>query len=155
MSDINNSNNSNVNDKEPNLNQTNDEFTQKIFELELIIKEKEEIIFTLQSKIKEYSNNIDLLKIENEKLKSKIIIIEQEKKKNPFFNNDSLKMQKAQRFVVFKGIYNESLNGNAYKEYLDYDTFKLINNNSFNLFNDIQNEFINFTIIDFLDCLHK
>ena len=94
MSDINNSNNSNVNDKEPNLNQTNDEFTQKIIELELIIKEKEEIIFTLQSKIKEYSNNIDLLKIENEKLKSKIIIIEQEKKKNPFFNNDSLKMQK-------------------------------------------------------------
>ena len=45
MSDI---NNSNANDKEPNLSQNNDEFTQKIFELELLIKEKEEIIYTIQ-----------------------------------------------------------------------------------------------------------
>lgn len=132
-------NNSNANDKEPNLNQTNDEFTQKIFELELIIKEKEEIIYTLHSKIKEFSNNIDLLKIENEKLKSQIIIMQQKiKKKNLLLNNDTLKIQKTQRFIVFKGIYNESLNDNACKEYLDFDIFKLINNNSFNLFNDIK-----------------
>ena len=43
----NNSNNSDINVEEEEgekLNQSNDELTQKIFELELIIKEKEEII---------------------------------------------------------------------------------------------------------------
>ena len=64
------------------------------------------------------------------------------KKKNLFLNSDILKIQKTQRFIVFKGIYSKRVNDNTCKEYLDFDTFKLINNNSFNLFNDIQNEFI-------------
>ena len=142
MSELNNSNNS---EKEPNLNKTNDEFTQKIFELELIIKEKEEIIYTLHSKIKEFSMNFEQLKIENEKLKTQIKFIEKEIKKNkPFFNSNSLQMQQTQRFAVYKEIYNNSFNNNKDNDYLNFNTFKLINNdNSFNLYTEIQNEFIN------------
>ena len=142
MSELNNSNNS---EKEPNLNKTNDEFTQKIFELELIIKEKEEIIYTLHSKIKEFSMNFEQLKIENEKLKTQIKFIEKEINKNkPFFNSNSLQMQQTQRFAVYKEIYNNSFNNNKDNDYLNFNTFKLINNdNSFNLYTEIQNEFIN------------
>ena len=142
MSELNNSNNS---EKEPNLNKTNDEFTQKIFELELIIKEKEEIIYTLHSKIKEFSMNFEQLKIENEKLKTQIKFIEKEINKNkPFFNSNSLQMQQTQRFVIYKEIYNNSFNNNKDNDYLNFNTFKLINNdNSFNLYTEIQNEFIN------------
>ena len=142
MSELNNSNNS---EKEPNLNKTNDEFTQKIFELELIIKEKEEIIYTLHSKIKEFSMNFEQLKIENEKLKTQIKFIEKEIKKNkPFFNSNSLQMQQTQRFAVYKEIYNNSFNNNKDNDYLNFNTFKLINNdNSFNLYTEMQNEFIN------------
>ena len=142
MSELNNSNNS---EKEPNLNKTNDEFTQKIFELELIIKEKEEIIYTLHSKIKEFSMNFEQLKIENEKLKTQIKFIEKEIKKNkPFFNSNSLQMQQTQRFAVYKEIYNNSFNNNKDNYYLNFNTFKLINNdNSFNLYTEMQNEFIN------------
>ena len=142
MSELNNSNNS---EKEPNLNKTNDEFTQKIFELELIIKEKEEIIYTLHSKIKEFSMNFEQLKIENEKLKTQIKFIEKEINKNkPFFNSNSLQMQQTQRFAVYKEIYYNSFNNNKDNDYLNFNTFKLINNdNSFNLYTEIQNEFIN------------
>ena len=155
MSEINNSNNSNNSEKEDNLNQTNDEFTQKIFELELVIKEKEEIIYTLHTKIKEFGNNIEQLKLENERLKSQIMLIEEEINNNKsLFNNNILQMQKTQRFQVNKEIIdnnksNNSLNNKKINyDYLNENSNQLINDlnnyeDSFNLYNSIQNEFIN------------
>lgn len=155
MSDINDLDNSNSNEKEEeqNLNQINDEFTQKIFELELIIKEKEEIINTLHTKIKEFSSNIDQLKVENEKLKNQLMYIEEEIEKNKYlFKYISLEAQQTQRFVV-NGEINKTFDSN-YLMNFNLENAHLINNsnhfinnlynneNSLNLYNDIRNEFI-------------
>ena len=154
MSEINNSNNSNNSEKVDNLNQTNDEFTQKIFELELVIKEKEEIIYTLHTKIKEFGSNIEQLKLENERLKSQIMLIEEEINNNKsLFNNNILQMQQTQRFQVNKEIIdnksNKCLNNKKINyDYLNENSNQLINDlnnyeDSFILYNSIQNEFIN------------
>ena len=135
MSELNNLNISNHSKEEEKINQTNDEFTQKIFELELIIKEKEEIINTLYSKIKEFNLNIEQLKIENEQLKSQLMFIEKEIKKNKSIFNDNLKMQQTQRFKVYKNITNISNNilGSHY----------ISNNNLENLDNNFLHQNIN------------
>ena len=133
------------------INQTNDEFTQKIFELELIIKEKEEIIYTLQSKIKEFSTNIEQLKKENEKLKSKIASIEKEiNTNNQFQNYNILQMQQTQRFLVcqnsISNISETQYNNNdsLYDKYINDNSSQIINElYSDDNYNDMQNEFIN------------
>ena len=141
MSEVNNLNNlNNSEEKEDNYYQTNDEFTHQIFELEIIIKEKEDIINTLYSKIKEFSLNIEQLKIENEKLKSQLMFIEKEIKKNKSLFNDNLIIQPTQRFKVYKNITNISNNilGNNY----------ISNNNIGNLNNNILNQNSNININD-------
>ena len=156
MSEVNNSNNSNASEKANNFNQTNDEFTQKIFELELVIKEKEEIIYTLHTKIKEFGNNIEQLKLENERLKNQIMLIEEEinNNKSLLFNNNFLQIQQTQRFQVDKEIIDNNISCNSLNnkklnyDYLNDNSNQLINDlnnyeDSFNLYNSIQNEFIN------------
>ena len=160
MTELNNSNNNSIIKKEDDfnqtnetheLNQTNDEFIQKIFELELVIKEKEEIINTLNSKIKEFTTNIELLKQENDKLKSQL---EVDNKNNLVQNKNILQIQQTQRFFIYTNstisLYENDYNNNdsLYDKCVNDNSNQIINDlnsdfNSFSLYNSIQNEFIN------------
>ena len=82
------SENNNLNDMnnlakvDENDNQLNNDFSLKILQLEEIIKEKENIIYTMRTKIKQFSMNIDQLKMENERLKNQILFIEEQINRN-------------------------------------------------------------------------
>ena len=136
MSELNNSNN-NINtldNEDEELNQTNNIFSQKIMELEEIIKEKENIIYTLHSKIKQFAMNIDQLKIENEKLKNQIYIIEEEiNKKKLYYDNSSFQIQPTQRFLVYRNVNNIN-NVNNRQSYRNKNYLKV---------NTIGNQYIN------------
>ena len=90
-----------------NDNQLNNDFSLKILQLEEIIKEKENIIYTMHTKIKQFSMNIEKLKMENEKLKNQILFIEEQIKRNKtLYDSNFLIIQPTQRFIVYRNINN-------------------------------------------------
>ena len=90
-----------------NDNQLNNDFSFKILQLEEIIKEKENIIYTMHTKIKQFSMNIEKLKMENEKLKNQILFIEEQIKRNKtLYDSNFLIIQPTQRFIVYRNINN-------------------------------------------------
>ena len=104
MSENNNLNDMNNLEKiDENENQLNNDFSLKISQLEEIIKEKENIIYTMHSKIKQFSMNIEQLKMENEKLKNQILFIEEQINRNKsLYDSNFLIIQPTQRFIVYR-----------------------------------------------------
>ena len=104
MSENNNLNDMNSLGKvDENDNQLNNDFSLKISQLEEIIKEKENIIYTMHSKIKQFSMNIEQLKMENEKLKNQILFIEEQINRNKsLYDSNFLIIQPTQRFIVYR-----------------------------------------------------
>ena len=107
------SENNNLNDMnnlakiDENDNQLNNDFSLKILQLEEIIKEKENIIYTMHTKIKQFSMNIEKLKMENEKLKNQILFIEEQINKNKsLYDSNLLIIQPTQRFLVYRNTNN-------------------------------------------------
>ena len=107
------SENNNLNDMnnlakiDENDNQLNNDFSLKILQLEEIIKEKENIIYTMHTKIKQFSMNIEKLKMENEKLKNQILFIEEQINKNKsLYDSNLLIIQPTQRFIVYRNTNN-------------------------------------------------
>lgn len=99
-------------------------FAKKILKLNKIIMEKDIEINSLQTKIIEFSKNINELKQENDKLKKEINSIEKDLNTNgQIYPNYILQIQPTQRFIVF----NESNNNNNSESFIN-----LINNDSFN-----------------------
>ena len=97
-------------------------YEKKILKLNKIIMEKDLEINSLQTKIIEFSKNIDELKEENNMLKKEINIIENHiNKSQSFYPDNILQIQPTQRFIVF----NESSNNKNNR-----DSFiNLMNNN--------------------------
>ena len=108
MSENNNLNDmNNLGKDDKNDNQLNNDFSLKIIQLEQIIKEKETIIYTMHTKIKQFSMNIEQLKMENEKLKNQILFIEEQINRNKsFYDNSILIIQPTQRFIVYRNTNN-------------------------------------------------
>ena len=104
MSENNNLNDMNNLEKvDENENQLNNDFSLKISQLEEIIREKEKIIYTMHSKIKQFSMNIEQLKMENEKLKNQILFIEEQINRNKsLYDSNFLIIQPTQRFIVYR-----------------------------------------------------
>ena len=97
-------------------------YEKKILKLNKTIMEKDLEINSLQTKIIEFSKNIDELKEENNMLKKEINIIENHiNKSQSFYPDNILQIQPTQRFIVF----NESSNN---KNNLD-SFINLMNNN--------------------------
>jgi len=147
------SENNNLNDMnnlakiDENDNQLNNDFSLKILQLEEIIKEKENIIYTMHTKIKQFSMNIEKLKMENEKLKNQILFIEEQINKNKsLYDSNLLIIQPTQRFIVYRNtnnnfgqsfLKNTNLNLNSKNSclgnlYINSNPTRL---NSFNYFN--------------------
>ena len=97
-------------------------YEKKILKLNKTIMEKDLEINSLQTKIIEFSKNIDELKEENNMLKKEINIIENHiNKSQSFYPDNILQIQPTQRFIVF----NESSNNKNNR-----DSFiNLMNNN--------------------------
>lgn len=97
-------------------------YEKKILKLNKTIMEKDLEINSLQTKIIEFSKNIDELKEENNMLKKEINIIENHiNKAQSFYPDNILQIQPTQRFIVF----NESSNNKNNR-----DSFiNLMNNN--------------------------
>ena len=97
-------------------------YEKKILKLNKTIMEKDLEINSLQTKIIEFSKNIDELKEENNMLKKEINIIENHiNKSQSFYPDNILQNQPTQRFIVF----NESSNNKNNR-----DSFiNLMNNN--------------------------
>ena len=108
------SENNNLNDMnnlakidDENDNQLNNDFSLKILQLEEIIREKEKIIYTMHTKIKQFSMNIEQLKMENEKLKNQILFIEEQINRNKsLYDSNFLIIQPTQRFIVYRNTNN-------------------------------------------------
>ena len=107
------SENNNLNDMnnlakvDENDNQLNNDFSLKILQLEEIIKEKENVIYTMRTKIKQFSMNIDQLKMENERLKNQILFIEEQINRNKsLYDSNFLIIQPTQRFTVYRNTNN-------------------------------------------------
>jgi hypothetical protein len=118
MSENNNLNDMNNLEKvDENENQLNNDFSLKISQLEEIIKEKENIIYTMHSKIKQFSMNIEQLKMENEKLKNQILFIEEQINRNKsLYDSNFLIIQPTQRFIVYRNTnksYGQSFLNNS------------------------------------------
>ena len=131
-----------------NDNQLNNDFSLKILQLEEIIKEKENIIYTMHTKIKQFSMNIEKLKMENEKLKNQILFIEEQIKRNKtLYDSNFLIIQPTQRFIVYRNINNsfgQSFMNNTYSninsknnclgnQYINSNPTRLNNFNDLNL----------------------
>ena len=97
-------------------------YEKKILKLNKTIMEKDLEINSIQTKIIEFSKNIDELKEENNMLKKEINIIENHiNKSQSFYPDNILQIQPTQRFIVF----NESSNNKNNR-----DSFiNLMNNN--------------------------
>ena len=129
------------------FNKVNDNFSQKISELNEIIKEKENIIIKLHNKINELTLKLERLKIENNKLKNKMILSEEINMNEFQFNKNALlQAQRTQSFVI----YNDNINSHKYgiNNDISYkskiipfqmEPLKLFNNDDKNYFNDINN----------------
>jgi hypothetical protein len=118
MSENNNLNDMNNLEKvDENENELNNDFSLKISQLEEIIKEKENIIYTMHSKIKQFSMNIEQLKMENEKLKNQILFIEEQINRNKsLYDSNFLIIQPTQRFIVYRNTnksYGQSFLNNS------------------------------------------
>jgi len=108
MSENNNLNDmNNLGKVDENDNQLNNDFSLKILQLEEIIKEKENIIYTMHTKIKQFSMNIEQLKMENERLKNQILFIEEQINRNKsLYDSNFLIIQPTQRFIVYRNTNN-------------------------------------------------
>jgi len=110
-------------------------FAKKILKLNKIIMEKDIEINSLQTKIIEFSKNINELKQENDKLKKEINSIEKDLNTNgQIYPNYILQIQPTQRFIVF----NESNNNNNSESFIN-----LIDNDYLN--NSLNNSKKNYT----------
>jgi hypothetical protein len=129
-------------------NHLNNEFSLKILQLEEIIKEKENIIYTMHTKIKQFSMNIEQLKMENEKLKNQILFIEEQINRNKsLYDNNFLIIQPTQRFIVYRNTNNSfgqsfmnntnsnmnSKNSSLGNQYINSNPTRLSNFNELNL----------------------
>ena len=149
MSVINNLND--YNNEDDIFSKANGNFAQKIFELNEIIKEKENIIIKFHTKINELTLKIEQLKLENSKLKNKAILAE-EINKNQFKYNKNpstlLKAQRIQSFIIYKDNINSKkyeINNNDDDIYqskispFQMEPFQIFDNNDKNYYKDINN----------------
>ena len=131
------------------FNKANDNFSQKIFELNKIIKEKENIIIKFHKRINELTLKLEQLKIENFKLKNKVISTE-EINNNKFQNNKnkltSLKVQRSQSFIIYNDNINSKKylfnNGDIYKSKINHyqmEPFQIFDNDDKNYYKAINN----------------
>ena len=157
MSENNNLNDmNNLGKEDEKENQFNNDFSMKIIQLEEIIKEKENIIYTMHNKIKQFSMNIEQLKMENENLKNKILFIEEQINRNKsLFDNNTLIIQPTQRFIVYRNTNNSfgqssmnksnsninSKNGSLGNQYINSNPTRLTNFNEFDL--NLNNNYFN------------
>ena len=120
-----------------NKEESGNNYEKKIFKLNKTIMEKDIEISSLQSKIIEFSKNIEELKKENNKLKSQIKIIENHINKVQIIYPDNiLQIQPTQRFIVF----NES-SSNNFKQNNSIDYF---NNNDMKNYGNSENKNTNY-----------
>ena len=100
------------NNEDDIFKRANDNFSQKIYELNEIIREKENIIIKFHKKINELSLKIEQLKIENCKLKNKAISTEVNKNKFQYNKNTLpvFQVQRTQDFII----YNDNINSKKY-----------------------------------------
>lgn len=97
-------------------------YEKKILKLNKTIMEKDLEINSLQTKIIEFSKNIDELKEENNMLKKEINIIENHiNKSQSFYPDNILQIQPTQRFIVFNESFNNKNNRDSF--------INLMNNN--------------------------
>ena len=93
------------NNEDDIFSKVNDNFSQKIFELNEIIKEKENIIIKFHTKINELTLKLERLKIENSKLRNKLILKEEINKNKFQYNKNTstlLQAQRTQSFIIYK-----------------------------------------------------
>jgi len=169
MEDI---NNNLIDFKNNDEKENNEQLQKRLSHLEEEIKEKDNLILNLKSKIKEFSLNIEKLRVENEKLKYKLTLIEEEISINQnLYKNNSLLIQQTQRFLVHADIeknYPPTLTENKnifqklksqiipfqLKPFYTFDHQKLTNNNAKNDFNEDKN-FYNQINNEILDNIYK
>ena len=139
------------NNEDDIFSKVNDNFSQKIFELNEIIKEKENIIIKFHTKINELTLKLEQLKIENSKLRNKLILKEEINKNKFQYNKDTSTLLQAQRTQSFI-IYKDNINSKKYETNINDDDinqsklspfqmepFKIFDNDDKNYYNSINN----------------